>query len=53
MLDSKVRYPDKYWDAVKYYYDCIFGPFAPYVREGLAKIAPSISILSARATAPC
>lgn len=39
VFDSKIVYENKYWDAVKYYYDCIFGPFAPYVRQGLEKSA--------------
>ena len=38
IFDTRIAYEDKYWDAVKYYYDCIFGPFNPYVRKGLEKI---------------
>ncbi len=38
MFDHKIVYPHLYWDAVKYYYNCIFGPFPKYVTDGLAKI---------------
>jgi flavorubredoxin len=38
ILDSKIAYPASYEDAAKYYYDCIFAPFASHVRNGLAKI---------------
>ncbi|KAG9396196.1 FAD-dependent pyridine nucleotide-disulfide oxidoreductase [Carpediemonas membranifera] len=27
---------EDYWDAFKYYYDCIFGPFPKYVAQGVA-----------------
>lgn len=39
MIDQKVRYKDKYEDAAKYYFDCIFGPFKPYVQKGLDKLS--------------
>lgn len=39
LFDTGIVYEDKYWDALQYYYDCIFGPFAPYVRQGLQKSA--------------
>ena len=29
---------EKYADAFRYYYDCIFGPFKPYVLDGLKKL---------------
>lgn len=38
-LDTKVHYPEKYEECFQYYYDCIFGPFKPYVLAGLDKIA--------------
>lgn len=38
LLDTKVHYPDKYESCFRYYYDCIFGPFKPYVLAGLDKI---------------
>lgn len=37
-FDTNVAYPDKYKTAFKGYYDAIFGPFGPYVRQGLEKI---------------
>ncbi|MDD4700065.1 MAG: FprA family A-type flavoprotein [Oscillospiraceae bacterium] len=39
MFDTKVHYMDKYLSAFRYYYDCIFGPFKPYVLEGLKKLS--------------
>lgn len=38
MMDSSIHYMDKYLEQFKYYYDCIFGPFKPYVLAGLDKI---------------
>jgi flavorubredoxin len=38
MMDTGVHYPDKYWEQFRHYYDCIFGPFKPYVLSGLDKI---------------
>jgi len=38
IFDHRIAYEEKYWEAVKYYFDCIFGPFLPYVRKGLDKI---------------
>lgn len=38
VYDTNITYDLQYWDAVKYYYDCIFGPFAPFVQKGLDKI---------------
>jgi len=37
VLDSKMTYPDKYLSAFRYYYDCIFAPFKPFVLQGLQK----------------
>jgi flavorubredoxin len=39
VLDSRVAYPAAYLSAVKHYYDCIFAPFAPFVRKGLDILA--------------
>ncbi|MDR3084686.1 MAG: FprA family A-type flavoprotein [Christensenellaceae bacterium] len=38
VLDREILYAPEYFAALKYYYDCIFGPFAPYVRAGLQKL---------------
>ncbi len=40
IFDEKIVYPQKYDIALKEYYDAIFGPFKPFVLNGLAKIAP-------------
>lgn len=38
VLDTKIKYTDKYDDAFKYYFDAIFGPFKQAVLDGLDKI---------------
>ncbi len=38
IFDDLVENNDDYMDALKYYYDCIFGPFKPYVLKALDKI---------------
>lgn len=38
ILDYKTVHDDKYYDALKNYYDAIFAPFSPYVVKGLDKI---------------
>jgi len=38
MYDYKVHYQDKYMEQFKHYYECIFGPFKPFVLAGLDKI---------------
>lgn len=38
VLDTHITYMDAYRKAMQYYYDCIFGPFAPHVLKGLDKI---------------
>ncbi|HML48440.1 MAG TPA: FprA family A-type flavoprotein, partial [Clostridia bacterium] len=38
ILDNRITYPSLYEDALEYYYQCIFAPFAPYVLKGLDKI---------------
>ena len=37
-LDTRMVYVDQYKDALKYYFDCIMGPFKPFVQKGLEKI---------------
>jgi len=39
MFDTKICYKEKYIPAFRYYFDCIFGPFKPYVLEGLKKLS--------------
>ena len=39
IYDTAVTYPAKYFEALKGYYDAIFGPFKPYVRAGLEKLS--------------
>lgn len=36
IVRSKVENEEGYWDAAKYYFDCILGPFKPFVQKGLA-----------------
>ncbi len=36
IVRSKVENEAGYWDAAKYYFDCILGPFKPFVQKGLA-----------------
>lgn len=38
MNNGNIHYQSKYMEQFKYYYDCIFGPFKPYVLAGLDKI---------------
>lgn len=38
MFDTNVHYKKEYLKEVKHYYNCIFGPFKPYVLAGLEKI---------------
>lgn len=39
MFDSSVKYPKRFSDAFKLYYDAIFSPFKPYVLSGLEKLS--------------
>lgn len=39
LFDTKIAYPQKYDTCFEYYYQCIFGPFKPFVLDGLDKIA--------------
>lgn len=52
-LDYNVVYPEKYEDALRYYYDCIFGPFKPYVIAGLDKIKDLDIKICATSHGPC
>lgn len=36
--DKKIRFKDKYEEAFRHYYDCIFAPFKSFVLAGLDKI---------------
>ncbi len=38
MLDRHIRYPAAYEGEFAYYYNCIFGPFKPFVLSGLKKL---------------
>lgn len=38
MFEEKLHYGKEYLEQFRYYYDCIFGPFKPYVIAGLDKI---------------
>lgn len=38
IFDDLVESKEDYMDALKYYYDCIFGPFKPYVLKAINKI---------------
>ena len=38
LFDTDVKKPEIYDGQFEYYYKCIFGPFKPYVLEGLEKI---------------
>ncbi|MEN8435734.1 FAD-dependent oxidoreductase [Clostridium septicum] len=38
IINSKVENEEHYMDALKYYYDCIFGPYKPYVLKAIDKI---------------
>ncbi|EEH99512.1 hypothetical protein CSBG_03138 [Clostridium sp. 7_2_43FAA] len=38
IINSKVENKDHYMEALKYYFDCIFGPYKPYVLKAIKKI---------------
>lgn len=38
VFDYNTTYPGKFDEACRNYFDAIFGPFKPYVREGLKKL---------------
>lgn len=38
VLVSKVTNHEDYWKATKYYFDCIIGPFKPFMRKALERV---------------
>lgn len=38
IFDDLIEDKDAYNEALRYYYDCIFGPFKPFVLKGIEKI---------------
>ena len=38
ILVSKVKNEDDYWKATKYYFDCIIGPFKPFMLKALDRV---------------
>jgi len=38
IFDDEIENKEEYLDALKYYYDCIMSPFAPYVLQAIEKI---------------
>lgn len=38
IFNDLVKSEENYMDALKYYYDCIFGPFKPYILKAIDKI---------------
>ena len=38
VINSNVENKENYMEALKYYFDCIFGPFKPYVLKAIKKI---------------
>ena len=38
ILVSKVKNEDDYWKATKYYFDCIIGPFKPFMLKTLERV---------------
>ena len=38
IFDDEIENKKEYLDALKYYYDCIMSPFAPYVLQAIEKI---------------
>ena len=38
ILVSKVKNEDNYWKATKYYFDCIIGPFKPFMLKALERV---------------
>ncbi|WP_300382216.1 FAD-dependent oxidoreductase [Clostridium sp.] len=38
IINSKVENRENYLEALKYYFDCIFGPYKPYVLKAINKI---------------
>lgn len=38
ILVSRVKNEDDYWKATKYYFDCIIGPFKPFMLQALERV---------------
>ena len=38
ILRSRVEKEEDYWKATKYYFDCIIGPFKPFMRKALERV---------------
>ncbi len=38
IVSSKITDQDSYWKATKYYYDCIIGPFKPFMLDALKRV---------------
>lgn len=38
IVNSKIENKENYLEALKYYFDCIFGPYKPYVLKAISKI---------------
>ncbi|GAB6168516.1 FAD-dependent oxidoreductase [Clostridium carnis] len=38
ILNNKIENQEHYMEALKYYFDCIFGPYKPYVLKAINKI---------------
>ena len=38
VTDTHILYEQPYREALRYYFDCIFGPFHPFVQKGLQKL---------------
>ncbi|MGL5084717.1 MAG: FAD-dependent oxidoreductase [Clostridium sp.] len=38
IINSKIENQENYMEALKYYFDCIFGPYTPYVLKAINKI---------------
>ena len=53
MLDSRLHYPEQYREQLRYYYDCIFGPFKPHVLAGLDKIRDLPADMICPSHGPC
>mgnify|MGYP002796874790 FL=1 len=53
MLDTGIHYTDAYLGQVKHYYECIFGPFKPYVLSGLDKIKDLHPAMVCTCHGPC
>lgn len=53
MLDRNLHYPDAYLSQVQHYYNCIFGPFKPFVLAGLDKLDALSPAIVCPSHGPC